>query len=171
MGNGPHFPLSPFPSHSHLTHYQLALLLSLSHGDLRLILRVANPSERKNAPSSVKKCPKWGFYYIRASEKMPDTQKWGIFSMFYCIFINKGKCPMSQKMPIFSKKALKMPGWQHCCPRRRHASAIALFFFSSFTQQQRPTPRPPMRGREEGARSGGWRALLIRMGTCDWALL
>ncbi len=33
--------------------------------------------------------------------------------MFYCIFINKGKCPMSQKMPFFPKKALKMPGWQH----------------------------------------------------------
>ncbi len=46
---------------------------------------------------------------------MPDAQKWGIFSKFYCIFINKGKCPMSHKMPIFPKKALKMPGWQHCC--------------------------------------------------------
>ncbi len=75
--------------------------------------RVANPSEQKNAPYLVKKCPKWGFYYIRASEKMPDTQKWGIFSKFYCIFINKGKCPMVEKMPFFPKKALKMPGWQH----------------------------------------------------------
>ncbi len=45
---------------------------------------------------------------------MPNAQKWGIFSMFYCIFINKEKCPMSQKMPNFPKKALKMPGWQHC---------------------------------------------------------
>ena len=42
--------------------------------------RVANPSERKNAPSLVKKMPKMGFYYIKTSEKkMPDAQKWGIF--------------------------------------------------------------------------------------------
>ncbi len=61
--------------------------------------RVANPSERKNAPSFVKKCPKWGFYYIGTSEKMPDTQKWGIFTMFYCIFINivQRCCTCAQK--------------------------------------------------------------------------
>ena len=28
-------------------------------------------------------------------------------------FFNKGKCPMSQKMPNFPIEALKMPGWQH----------------------------------------------------------
>ncbi len=38
---------------------------------------------------------------------MPDTLKWGIFPMFYRIFINKGKFPMSQIMPIFPKKGIK----------------------------------------------------------------
>ena len=101
--------------------------------------RVANPSERKNASSLVKKCPKWGFYYIRTSEKMPDAQKWGIFFMFYCIFINKGKCPMSQKMPIFPKKALKMPGWQHWC-------AAPLRFLPAQLRISFPGPPPPPPG-------------------------
>ena len=40
--------------------------------------RVANLSERKNTIFS-EKMPQVGFYYIRTSEKMPHTQKWGIF--------------------------------------------------------------------------------------------
>ncbi len=45
---------------------------------------------------------------------MPDTQKWGIYPVFSCMFINKGKCPKSQKCHFFQKKrALKTPGWQH----------------------------------------------------------
>ncbi len=66
----------------------------------------------KNVPSLVKKCPKCRFYYQRASEKMPDTQEWGIFSELYCIFINKGKCRLVEEIPFCPKKALKMPGWQ-----------------------------------------------------------
>ena len=36
--------------------------------------RVFQPLGTKKCPSSVKKCPKWDFYYIGTSEKMPDTQ-------------------------------------------------------------------------------------------------
>ncbi len=61
--------------------------------------RVANTSERKNAPSSKKNAPNGVF-----TKKMPDTQNWGIYPVFSCMFINKGKCPKSQKMPFFPKK-------------------------------------------------------------------
>ncbi len=36
-------------------------------------IRVANLLERKHAPSLVKKCPKWGFYYKKTFEKMSFT--------------------------------------------------------------------------------------------------
>ena len=95
-------------------------------------IRVASqpPSERKNAPSSVKKIPKWAFYYIRGSEKMPDTQKDGSFFEFYCIFIDKEKNPMSQKEPNFPKKALKIPGWQHWKKFKiKYCFCVHLFFY------------------------------------------
>ncbi len=77
------------------------------------LAQVASPSERKNAPCSVQKCPKLRFFYLhKAIWKMPDAQKWGIFFTFHGIFISKRKCPMSQKMPNFPKKALEMPCWQ-----------------------------------------------------------
>ncbi len=66
--------------------------------------RVTNPSERKNAPSSVKKCPKWGFYHIRASEKMPDTLKWGIFPCFIAFLLSKENAPCLKKCQFFRKR-------------------------------------------------------------------
>ncbi len=36
---------------------------------------------------------------------MPDTQKGGIFFKFYCIFIDKGKGPVSEKRPNSPRKA------------------------------------------------------------------
>ncbi len=41
----------------------VAIARTGTNNNLELEARVANPSERKNAPSSVKKCPKWGFHY------------------------------------------------------------------------------------------------------------
>ncbi len=43
---------------------------------------------------------------------MPDSLKWGIFSCFIA-FYQQRKLPRL-KNKIFPKKALKMPGWQHC---------------------------------------------------------
>ncbi len=66
---------------------------------------VANPFERKNAPSSVKNCPTWGFYYIRTSENMPNTQKRGFLSSFIAFLLTKeNKCPMIEKCHFFRKR-------------------------------------------------------------------
>ncbi len=50
----------------------------------------------RNAPN--------GDYTTKGHLKRCPMHKKGHFLKFYCIFINKGKCPMSQKMPIFLKK-------------------------------------------------------------------
>ncbi len=63
------------------------------------------PLGTKNAPSTVKKIPNLSFYYVWASEKMPDTQKGGIFFKFCCIFIDKGKGPVSEKIANSPRKA------------------------------------------------------------------
>ncbi len=39
---------------------------------------------------------------------------------------------MSQKMTIFPKKALKMPGWQHCDPNRNRPFSGFPFQLLSF---------------------------------------
>ncbi len=81
------------------------------HFDPRFLLvppgRVANPSERKNAPSSVKKMPQMGFLLHKDFWKNARYKKiWHLF-VLYCIFINKGKCPMVEKMLFFSEKGIK----------------------------------------------------------------
>ncbi len=39
----------------------------------------------KKRPIFREKSTKWGFYYIRTSEKMPDTQKRDIFRFFFAV--------------------------------------------------------------------------------------
>ena len=85
--------------------------------------------------------------------------------MFYCIFINKGKCPMSQKMPIFPKKALKMPGWQHCSlGRGRGRLSLSLFLspatfppvpFNTLSVSLMPPPRAEEATQRGSPESGG----------------
>ena len=60
---------------------------------------------------------------------MPKAQKWDFFPELYCIFINRGKCPMVEKIPFPppspQKKELKMPGWQYWV-QRNHFSRFSL---------------------------------------------
>ncbi len=63
------------------------------------------PHGTKKCPIFREKMPQMGFEppYIRASEKMPDTQKLGIFSSFIA-FLLKRKMPHVSKNANFSKK-------------------------------------------------------------------
>ncbi len=64
--------------------------------------------------------------------------------MFYCIFINKGKCPMSQKMPIFSKKGIKNARLATLHPAELFFLSLCPFCLPSF-QPSLLLPLPPLR--------------------------
>ncbi len=92
---------------------------------LLLLLRVANPSERKKcpifgekkAPSLVKKMPQMQILLHKGFKKMPNTHKKmrHFFRVLLHFYLTKENAPLVVKMPFFPKNALKMPGWQHCC--------------------------------------------------------
>ena len=74
------------------------------------------PRNEKMPHLQWKKCPKWGFYYIKTSEKTPDTKKFGIYLCFIAFLLTKENAPWLKKCYFFPKKALKMSGRQHCPP-------------------------------------------------------
>ncbi len=69
--------------------------------------RVANPSERINAPYSVKKWPKWGFYYIRAFLKKIPIHKNGTLFHGFLHFYQQRKMPHVSENANLSEKGIK----------------------------------------------------------------
>ncbi len=68
-------------------------------------IRIANPSERKNAPSMVKKFLNWGFYDIRPSEKKSQNRKNGAFFLSFIAFlVKKENAPCPKKYIFFWKR-------------------------------------------------------------------